>query len=297
MTGSFFSSFRASRWLRLLAVFLPPASTGAVGGGVTLIADIPFATQRHERLVGDFFLPENLENARVALVIHGGGWMASDKTSLAPVARGLAEQGIAAFSINYRRITEAPWPACLEDCLTGLDRLMEPSFLSEYGLKADRVMVVGASAGGHLALMAGLSRPGKVSAIIAIAPPTRMEVGGKTSDSYLFSSAFFGRFFGTSRAPGPASLSDAAPFRLVGEGSPPLWLVHSRKDELVPPFHSEAIAEEYRHHGRQVRIVWFNGTDSLHGLWKNPTASERVMSSEFAEAFGAVLFQIKTAPR
>ena len=242
-------------------------------------SDIPFATARHERLVGDLYLPAQRDGAAVALVIHGGGWMNSDKSTLAPVCRLLAQHGIAAFSVNYRRIVEAPWPACLEDCVSAFDFLRNPDFLATYGLHAQSPFVVGASAGGHLALMTALSRPaGQVSGILAVAPPTWLEVNASCCDSYLFTPPFFATFFGTGTLPNAETLRTASPLSLVDTNSPPLWLVHSRNDLLVPPRHSEELSVAYHERQRSVSCHYFDGPDTVHGLWLDNNAPDRILT-------------------
>ncbi len=242
-------------------------------------SDIPFATARHERLVGDLYLPPKRDGAPVALVIHGGGWMTSDKSTLAPICRLLTQHDIAAFTVNYRRIVEAPWPACLEDCVSAFDFLRNPDFLARYGLRAQSLFVVGASAGGHLALMTALSRPpGQVAGILAVAPPTWLEVNTPCCDSYLFTPPFFATFFGTTTPPDAQTLYAASPLSLVDAKSPPLWLVHSRNDLLVPPRHSEALSRVYQEHQRPVRCHDFDGPDTVHGLWIDNNAPDRVLT-------------------
>lgn len=263
----------------------------------TILRDIPFATDRHPRLSGDLYLPAQLEKAPVALVIHGGGWMNSDKSSLAPVCHLLAQHGIAAFTVNYRRIVEAPWPACMEDCVSAFDFLRDPTFLAAHGLQSDSLLVVGASAGGHLALMTALSRPaGQVSAILAIAPPTTLEVNAACCDSYLFTPAFFATFFGNTALPTADQLWSASPLSLVNHDSPPLWIVQSRNDLLVPPQHAEDLMRAYEHHHRPVSCHYFDGPDTVHGLWIDNTATDRTLTSQAHAALTSALTELKGAP-
>lgn len=246
----------------------------------SLLADLPFATHRHERLHGDLYLPAQRNGAPVALVIHGGGWMNSDKSSLAPVCRLLARHGVAAFSVNYRRLPEAPWPACVEDTNAAFDFLHDPTFLAQHGLRAESLLVVGASAGAHLALMTALSRPaGQVRAILTIAPPVRVEPGIDCCLPFLFTPEFFTLFFGSTASPTRAQLDAISPLSLVHADSPPLWMVQSRNDQLVTPWHAEELKKAYDHHHRPVRLHTFNGPDIVHGLWMNNDAPERVLTT------------------
>lgn len=255
--------------------------------------NIPFATTRHERLVGDLYLPAKRVGAPVALVIHGGGWMNSDKSTLAPVCRLLAQHGIAAFTVNYRRLVEAPWPACFEDCVSAFDFLRNPEFLSNYELRPESMLVVGASAGGHLALMTALSRPaGQVAGILAIAPPTHLEVNAPCCDNYLFTPPFFSTFFGISTLPSADMLRAASPLSLVRNDSPPVWLVHSRNDLLVPPQHAEALILAYGRHHRRISCHYFDGPDTVHGLWIDNNAPNRTLTPQAHDALVSAITEI-----
>ena len=226
----------------------------------------------------------------VALVIHGGGWINSDKSSLSPVSEVLARAGFAVFSINYRRLTEAPWPACREDCQTAFQKLRSGELLDGYGVEPSRFVIAGASAGGHLALMTALSQPaGQVDASLVIAPPASLEVNMATSDRFLFSAEFYEMFFGHAQPVTKEEMAAASPLSLVTEASPPLWLVHSRNDLLVPPEQSEKLVAAYRKNGRSVREYWFDGPDADHGLWRDNAAPVREMTPAFEAGLSAAV--------
>jgi acetyl esterase/lipase len=90
----------------------------------------------------------------VAVLIHGGYWRARYDLRLQDtLVEDLARRGWAVWNLEYRRLglrSRGGWPATFEDVAAGIDhlgRLDEPLDLS-------RVVVIGHSAGGHLALWA-----------------------------------------------------------------------------------------------------------------------------------------------
>jgi acetyl esterase/lipase len=90
----------------------------------------------------------------VVCLLHGGFWrMPHGREQMAAIADDLASRGFAVWNLEYRRLgaPQAGWPATLDDAAAGLDHLAR---LSAEGvdLDLDRVVVVGHSAGGHLAL-------------------------------------------------------------------------------------------------------------------------------------------------
>ena len=107
----------------------------------------------------DVFLPSGKGPHPIAILIHGGCWRdipGAGREQLRPIAAELAIQGIAVWSIGYRRADEngGGYPGTFEDVATAIDEL--PSQVAHYNLDASRTVVVGHSAGGHLALWASL---------------------------------------------------------------------------------------------------------------------------------------------
>ncbi|MEM9822266.1 MAG: alpha/beta hydrolase, partial [Bacteroidota bacterium] len=101
---------------------------------------------------GDLFLPPSKTAAPVVLLIHGGCWRA--KYGLEPmgqIARALADNGAAVWSLEYRRLGNGGgWPHTFLDVAHGADHLRE--LAPKYNLDLNNVVVAGHSAGGHLAL-------------------------------------------------------------------------------------------------------------------------------------------------
>ncbi len=96
----------------------------------------------------------------VVVVIHGGFWKAEYDASLGrPLAASLAEQGWAAWNLEYRRVGNGGGaPATFDDIAAGIDKL------TDLGLDLSTVVTLGHSAGGHLAVWAA-ALPGVTAAI------------------------------------------------------------------------------------------------------------------------------------
>ncbi|MFE3453998.1 alpha/beta hydrolase [Nonomuraea sp. NPDC059194] len=86
-------------------------------------------------------------------VVHGGWWSQGDKSDLSSVARRFASLGYAVFNLNYRLSGTATWPAPRDDVLAAIAHARDHA--ARYGFDPDRYVIVGFSAGGHLALEAG----------------------------------------------------------------------------------------------------------------------------------------------
>ena len=248
--------------------------------------DIPYAPENGFRGLADLFLPDPPDTAPSALVIHGGGWNAMDKTSLTPVAVLMAECGYAAFNINYRLLDDAPWPACGEDCVAGGRFLLDADHPALRGLDTSRIAVIGGSAGGHLALWTGLSLPAdRVKAIIIIAGPADLALRWRKRKS----SGTWEKFLGSEDVTAEKLLA-ASPISLVHPQAPPLLCIHSTNDELVSIDQSEAMLAAYREAGAQARLISFPGPGQYHGIWEDEGGEKNL-------ADRVLVPQVKTAVR
>ena len=102
---------------------------------------------------GELRLPKVAGPHPVVIVIHGGCWYAAyDLKHIANFCAALTRLGVATWSLEYRRIgnTGGGWPGTFEDVARGTDYL--PGMAQTYPLDLKRVIVIGHSAGGQLAL-------------------------------------------------------------------------------------------------------------------------------------------------
>ena len=132
---------------------------------------------------GDLRVPPGTGPHPVAVFIHGGCWLAEyDITHSSKLTAALASNGIATWSLEYRRVGDegGGWPGTFRDIGHGADHLR--SIAREYNLDLDRVIAMGHSAGGHLALWlaarshlpaeapVGSTDPLDVRGVLALAP-------------------------------------------------------------------------------------------------------------------------------
>jgi acetyl esterase/lipase len=102
---------------------------------------------------GELRLPEGKGPHPVAILIHGGCWLSEyDIAHLRKLAAALTGTGVATWAIEYRRVGNAGggWPGTFLDVAAGADHLKV--LAKSYPLDLDRILAIGHSAGGHLAL-------------------------------------------------------------------------------------------------------------------------------------------------
>lgn len=133
---------------------------------------------------GELRVPEGPGPHPVAIVIHGGCWLSRlGGTGMQAFSESLRRRGIATWDVNYRRVGHAGggWPGTFEDVKAGVDYL--PKLAAARRLDMSRVVIVGHSAGGHLALwaasraklggdwMPGKDQPKPLAVVAIDAPP------------------------------------------------------------------------------------------------------------------------------
>ena len=124
----------------LLALPQPPADQTVAYG------DAP-------QQVAELRLPEGPGPHPVVVVIHGGCWQAPwGLDHVRSFCAALTAEGFATWSLEYRRLGDpgGGWPGTFEDVARGADHLR--AVARDQPLDLERVVAVGHSAGGHLAL-------------------------------------------------------------------------------------------------------------------------------------------------
>jgi acetyl esterase/lipase len=121
----------------------------------------------------DLWLPDGGGPLPTILMVHGGCWTTSiaDRTLMNWVAEDLRRTGYAVWNIDYRGVDRpgGGYPGTFLDAAGATDAIRD--YAPKYGLDLRRVVAVGHSAGGHLALwLAGRHRLPKASPLRTARP-------------------------------------------------------------------------------------------------------------------------------
>ncbi|QJE03464.1 alpha/beta hydrolase [Massilia forsythiae] len=131
----------------------------AVPATVRAVEDITYVQRGTHALQLDLYLPAAKAGERppapAIVLVHGGGWRAGLRSNLAPLAIRLAERGYAAATIGYRLSPEAGYPAAVLDAKAAVRWLRAHG--QSYGIDGARIAIGGASAGGQVASLAGVT--------------------------------------------------------------------------------------------------------------------------------------------
>ena len=119
--------------------------------------DIVFAEHDGATLLGDLYLPKGLAKAPVLVGVHGGGWQLGDRKFYTHWGNYLAKHGYAVFAIEYRLMKPGlkTWPGAVHDTKAAVQFIRAQA--AEFGLDAERVGLIGDSAGAHLAALVALA--------------------------------------------------------------------------------------------------------------------------------------------
>jgi acetyl esterase/lipase len=214
--------------------------------GTKLQANINYAGDTLRKHLLDIYQPANLVSPKpLIVVIHGGGWLVNDKYAdigyMGNTMSGLIQAGYVVASIDYRFASQAKFPALIQDCNQALAYLV--GHANEYRIDASRIVLMGFSAGGHLASLQGLSNNQQVPSFFANQSKQQFAIRGVV-DYYGPSEL---TALGSSEDPKapeaillgatPVSRPDlsriASPVSYVDRNDPPFLILHGEKDEIV----------------------------------------------------------------
>lgn len=217
---------------------------------------------------GELRLPGGRGPFALAVLIHGGCWRAEyGLDHIAALAADLNEQGVATWAIEYRRLGETGggWPGTFDDVVAGLARL--ESIANERPIDLDRMVLVGHSAGGHLALWLASRQqlpqdhrwhgrlPEGVRGVVGLAAITGLAEYASGSGAC---NAAVPMLLGEDSSRLADRLGLGSPDRLL----PPavaVHLVHGREDRIVPVSQSERYAEQVRRAGGRAEQTVVSG--------------------------------------
>ena len=215
--------------------------------------------------------PVATPNGTAVIICPGGGYGRLAMTAEPiGVAERLAREGVAAFVLKYR-LKEYGFPAPLQDVVRAV-RLLR-SRAGEFHLRADRVGVMGASAGGHVAAMSATlfdAAEGRTGAVLdatsgrpdfvaLLYPVITMYPPSAHADSVRNL---------TGAAPPAELLERLSLERQARRDMPPVFLVHTAEDRTVPLENSVRFYEAIRAVGGQAELHLYER--GPHGFGTRP---------------------------
>jgi acetyl esterase/lipase len=220
--------------------------------------------------VMDIYLPANrsVNSTKVLFMIHGGSWSGGDKTGFKPYIDSLRNHlpDYAYVNINYRlaSASQNKFPAQENDVKKALSTVLNKA--DEYKISHD-VVLLGASAGAHLALLQAYkySEPVKVKAVVSFFGPSDF--------NYMYDNPVFPQvpqllelLLGGTPVNNAVAYHQSSPIIYVTPQSCPTLLFHGGRDPLVNPRQSELLKAKLEKEGVTNKlIIYANEGHGWHG--------------------------------
>ena len=259
------------------------------------LTDVAYGT--HERQRFDICLPDEKTHGLI-LFIHGGGWVAGDKNWYGDELTACSAKGYAAAAMNYHYLSpDVRMDTLIRDISEALERIKAVS--GEHGFDLDRVLLTGASAGGHLSLLYAYSMaesaPIRPVCVVDYCGPAML-----TDDKLLYETPvknppaeqwiniytwLTGVKFDESNIDRVLpELERYSPVSYVKESSVPTIICHGQKDAIVPFSNAVALRDKLEACG--VEYIFLPLPDAGHGLEQKEIFEEsKVLFGMYAERF------------
>ena len=221
----------------------------------------------------DVYLPEGRSQniTRSFVLIHGGSWNKGNKSDFNPYVDSIKRRfpGYAIFNLNYRLYNGGhQFPAQENDVKQAIDFIVHNA--SEYQVNHDSLVLLGASAGGHLALLQAYkyTKPKIVAVIDFFGPTDLTAMYRKPWHPYL--PVALELVTGTNPNKDAERYLDWSPVHFVTTSSTPTLIFHGAKDQLVDISQSRALKEKLENAGVSHELVIY--PEQRHG-WHGSTLS------------------------
>jgi acetyl esterase/lipase len=209
----------------------------------------------------DVYLPQgrNTSTTKVMIMIHGGGWTQGDKSEFTAYVDTLKRRlpGYAIFNINYRLATGSGnfFPIQENDVKAALDFIY--SKRNEYFI-SDKYVLLGASAGGHLALLQAYkyTTPVKIKAVVDFFGPTDLVNMYNNPPNPLVPLLLL-QVTGGNPSTHASMYQQSSPLNFITAQSPPTIILHGGVDIVVAPSQSVLLKNQLQTAGVVHQYVFY----------------------------------------
>lgn len=251
-------------------------SASALADEADVKRDIPYARVGEHSLKLDLYLPGDEKNPPLIVWVHGGAWRAGSKSSV-PILK-LVDDGWAIASVDYRLSPVARFPAQVHDIKAAVRFLRARA--KDHGYDARRIIIAGASAGGHLAALVGVSNGVKelegtvgdhlkessdVQAIVSFYGASNLEtiLAQSTPHGLKVRVPALELLLGAHPDQQRDLARLASPVAHVDDKDPPLLLLHGDQDPQMPINQAHELHGKYKQVNRPAEFIVVHG--AAHG--------------------------------
>lgn len=246
------------------------------------------------------FVPRTKEKKPAVLYFPGGGFTSADHEKFLEMRYALACAGYVVAACEYRAVPNK-FPALFEDAKAAV-RWMR-AHASEFGVDANRIGLLGDSAGGYVVQMAGATNGEKnwdvgdfkevssdVQAVVSIYGISDLTTIGEgignenvhasaaVTEALLLNGPAFKDFAGASVNADPEKAKAASPIGHVDGTEPPFLLMHGSGDKVVSPLQSKKMFEALQNKKVEAEYVLVRGAEHGDLPWYQPGVISRVVN-------------------
>ena len=237
--------------------------------GVEVLTDIAYVNYQDRELLLDIYRPSNSgdEKLPTIIVIRGGGWTKGDKEGVGFIAAALALRGFATVCIEYRASDESTFPAAVLDTKSAVRWVKLNA--EKYNFEKSSIGAIGGSSGAHLAVLLGVSsnvnslnptndkEDFKIQVVVGLAPSTDLTTFSENELTI--------KWLGKQYVSNEALWQSASPISYFDKDSPPMLLMHSSSDNVVPYVQSLLAVEKLGEVGVYSELILI--PDAPHPFW------------------------------
>jgi len=260
---------------------------------VRVVSGIRYGGDPRQRV--DVYLPvEKTLSAPLPTLVfmHGGGWVACNRTMSAPLARVLASRGFAVVTPGYRLLPQCDREAQLGDVRDAMAWVMGPG-AQRFGFDLSRLVVGGESAGAHLVMRTvqawnpGWPKPRGIIGVYGMFDVQHLTA--ETRPMFEPIRAALGQGM-----PFAEAARDHSALRPLPWTDVPVLLLHGEADDIAPVAQSHAMHSLLHARGHHVRLRTYPGVS--HGFIYDGHPARRPTAARAYRATLRFLLEVTERP-
>lgn len=251
--------------------------------GINYTKNIAYADSQGIRQMLDIYAPENPDEGGcpVLLQIHGGAWIAGDKTHQGlPLMHYLAKRGWVCVAMNYRLSPSVGYPTHIQDVKAAIAWIRENG--QDYGMNPDFIATTGGSAGAHLASLAALTP--NHNELQTTDANTRIQACVSLFGVYDMLTRFdqnpakkaFTPFLELQVMHSPRDgdqqpWHNYSPMSQLSDDAPPFFIMHGTRDSVIPISEARAFNKAFQEHSNAPLVyAELEGADHAFEMLHSP---------------------------
>ena len=240
----------------------------------------------------DIALPGELAHKTALFYIHGGGWSAGEREAFHTHLQYFAMKGYACATAGYRLAPTVQLADQMGDIVVGY-RLFVNYLRDQYGNEIERIIVLGSSAGAHLASLLAMTKPDEwviepdlrrnwqyPAACVSINGPGTLEEWKDMNEEIKVS---IEQVIGARYGENEQLFRQASPLARVHPDVPDFLFLIVGKEEYFPHSYIYELEKEIKQHGSYAETVLF--PEAEHGFFYGVTSKQQQEALSILEAF------------